>query len=71
MAKTSASAPLVTGILALARAIAPQFTAVELQRLLTSAATAKSVTGPDGMTRHYKVLNPEAFYQRLSVQKHK
>jgi subtilisin len=66
MAKTSASAPVVSAVVALLRAIAPDLTAAELELLLIESATKKEQIYADGQSQHYKVLNVPAAVQQLS-----
>lgn len=66
MAKTSASAAVVSAVVALLRAIAPDLTAAKLQLLLIESATKKEQIYADGQSQHYKVLNVPAAVQQLS-----
>ena len=64
-AKTSATAPLVSGLIALFRAARPDLTASQLQLLLTDSAATAEARLPDGQLIRYKKLDANKAYAQL------
>lgn len=64
-AKTSASAPLVSGLVALFRGVRPDLTASQLQLLLVKTATTAEARLPDGRLIRYKKLDANKAYAQL------
>lgn len=65
-AKTSSSAALVSGFVALLRSWRPELTAAEIQLLLSETGTAKIQKIPQGSEFSYKVLNAQKVLAELS-----
>ncbi|WP_181879222.1 S8/S53 family peptidase [Shewanella morhuae] len=65
-AKTSSSAALVSGWLALLRSLRPDLTVTELQLLLTATGTAVKQPLPQGQSFNYKVLNASQVVYELT-----
>lgn len=65
-AKTSSSAALVSGFVALLRSWRPELTAAEIQLLLSEMGTAKVQKVPQGSVFSYKVLNAQKVLLELS-----
>lgn len=68
-AKTSATAPLVTGLMALFRAARPDLTASQLQLLLVNSTATAEARLPDGQLIHYKKLDANKAYKQLLVER--
>lgn len=64
-AKTSSSAALVSGFVALLRSWRPELTAAEIQLLLSETGTAKIQQVPQGSEFSYKVLNAQKVLAEL------
>jgi subtilisin family serine protease len=64
-AKTSASAPLVAGLIALFRLARPDLTASQLQLLLVNTATTAEARLPNGQLIRYKKLDANKAYAQL------
>lgn len=65
-AKTSSSAALISGFVALLRSWRPELTATEIQLLLTKTGTEKIQQVPQGPVFSYKVLNAAEVVSELS-----
>jgi subtilisin family serine protease len=68
-AKTSATAPLVSGLIALFRATRPDLTASQLELLLTDSAATAEARLPDGQLIRYKNLDANKAYKQLLIER--
>ncbi len=65
MAKTSASAAIVSAVVALLRASVPNLTAPQIELLLKRSANVSTEVNSKGDTLHYRVLNVNAALRQL------
>ena len=66
MAKTSASAPVVSAVVALLRMLVPDLTAQQIELLLTDSAEIRTQLDANGAKQDYKTLNVRAALQQIT-----
>jgi len=66
MAKTSASAPVVSAVVALLRVLVPDLTARQIELLLTDSAEVNTQLDVSGVTQDYKILKVAAALQQIT-----
>ncbi len=66
MAKTSASVPVVSSVVALLRILVPDLTAQQIELLLTDSADVRTQLDANGATQNYKTLNVRAALQQIT-----